>query len=109
MFNLVNQKIINFDFKCDKSYHRSFNYFINKRYKIYISSFNAINKKFIIKIDIHFCYQYRNFYIKLFINNFDYLYNIILLNRIIIYVLYKVYAIVTLSFMSFYKNCKIQV
>ena len=68
---------MNFDFKCDKSYYYSFNYFINKRYEIHIFSFNVINKKFILKIDIYFCYKYRNFYIKFLINNLDYLYNII--------------------------------
>ena len=56
MFDLVNQKIINFDFECDKSYYRLFNYFINKRYEIYIFSFNVIDKKFVLKVDIYFCY-----------------------------------------------------
>ena len=56
MSDLVNQKIINFDFECDKSYHRSFNCFINKRYKVHIFSFNVIYKKLVLKIDIHFCY-----------------------------------------------------
>ena len=68
---------MNFDFKCDKSYYRSFNYFINKRYKIYIFSFNIIDKKFIIKINTYFYYKYRNFYIKKFIKNFNHFRKII--------------------------------
>ena len=47
---------MNFDFKYNKSYYRSFNYLINKRYEIYIFSFNIINKKLISKIDIYFYY-----------------------------------------------------
>ena len=76
MFNLVNQKIISFDFKCDKSYYRLFNCFINKRYEIHIFFFDIINKKLILKVDIYFCCKYRNLYTKLFINDFNYLYNI---------------------------------
>ena len=45
---------MNFDFECDKSYYRSFNYFINKRYKVYTFSFNIIDKKFVSKVDIYF-------------------------------------------------------
>ena len=56
MFDLVNQKIINFDFKCDRSYYRLFNYLFNKRYEKYISFFDIINKKLILKVDIYFCY-----------------------------------------------------
>ena len=77
MFDFINQEIINFDFKCYKLYYRSFNCFINKRYKIYTFSFNVIDKKLILKVDIYFCYKYRNFYIKIFINNFNHLRNII--------------------------------
>ena len=68
---------MNFDFKYDKLYYRSFNYFINKQYEIYIFSFNVINKKLVLKVDIYFYCKYRNFYIKLFINNFNHFYNII--------------------------------
>ena len=67
---------MNFGFKCDRSYHRSFNCFINKRYKIYIFSFDVIDKKFILKVNMYFCYWYRNFYIRFFVNNFDYFRNI---------------------------------
>ena len=67
---------MNFDFKCDKSYYHLFNYFTNKRYEIYIFSFNVINKKLILKIDIHFYYKHYNLYIKVFINNLNHFYNI---------------------------------
>ena len=64
MFNFINQKIMNFDFKCDKSYYRLFNYFLNKRYKKHALLYNIIDKNLISKIDIHFYFKYYKFIIK---------------------------------------------
>ena len=68
---------MNFDFECDKSYYRLFIYFINKRYKKHALLYNIIDKNLISKIDIHFYFKYYKFIIKNFVNNFNYLYNII--------------------------------
>ena len=68
---------MSFDFEYNKSYYRSFNYFINKLYKKHAYLYNAIDKKLVLKINIYFYLKYRNLYIKLFINDFNYFYNII--------------------------------
>ena len=56
MFDFVNQKIMNFDFKCDRSYYRLFNYLINKRHEIHIFFSDIIYKKIILKVDMYFYY-----------------------------------------------------